>query len=143
MAWTAATRGDYVRPSDSYTCDVTNRECALIWPLLPAVRPGWRPRTTCPRQVVNAIIYLLQAGCQWWMLPRDFPPRSTAHGHFRGLDHCRGLGARPRGRHESPSAAIIDSQSVEIGSEAPEMVGYDAAKRSRAASGIWSPARSA
>ena len=65
MAWTAATRGDYVRPSGSYASDVTDREWALILPLLPAVRPGGRPRTTCLRQGVNAVFYLLQAGCQW------------------------------------------------------------------------------
>ena len=83
MAWTAATRGDYVRPCGSYSSDVTDREWALIAPLLPAARPGGRPRTTCLRRVVDAIFYLLQAGCQWRMLPRDFPPRSTVYGYFR------------------------------------------------------------
>ena len=70
MAWTAATRGDYVRPSGNYASDVTDRERALIAPLLPACRPGGRPRTTCLRRVVDAIFYQLQAGCQWRMLPR-------------------------------------------------------------------------
>jgi len=83
MAWTAATRGDYVRPSGSYASDVTDREWALIAPLLPAGRRGGRRRTTCLRRVVNAIFYLLQAGCQWRMLPKDFPPRSTVYGYFR------------------------------------------------------------
>jgi transposase len=77
MAWTAATRGDYVRPSGTYASDVTDREWALIAPLLPPARRGGRPRSTCLRRVVNAVFYLLQAGCQWRMLPRDFPPRST------------------------------------------------------------------
>ena len=67
MAWTAATRGDYVRPCGSYASDVTDREWALIAPLLPAAQPGGRRRTTCLRRVVNAIFYLLQAGCQWRM----------------------------------------------------------------------------
>src|SRR4051812_49997137 len=84
MAWTAATRGDYVRPSGSYASDVTDREWALILPLLPAVRPGGRPRTTCLRQVVNAVFYLLQAGCQWRVLPRGFPPRRTGYGYLPG-----------------------------------------------------------
>ena len=83
MAWMAATRGDYVRPSGSYASDMTDREWALIAPLLPAARPGGRPRTTCLRRVTNAIFYLLQAGCQWRMLPQDFPPRSTIYGYFR------------------------------------------------------------
>ena len=64
MAWTAATRGDYVRLNGSYASDVTDREWALIAPSLPAARQGGRPRLTCLRQVVNAIFYLLQAGCQ-------------------------------------------------------------------------------
>ncbi len=64
MAWTATTRGDYVRPNGSYASDVTDREWALIAPLLPAARSGGRPRSTCLRRVVNAVFYLLQAGCQ-------------------------------------------------------------------------------
>ena len=71
MAWTATTRGDYVRPNGSYASDVTDREWALIAPLLPAARSGGRPRSTCLRRVVNAVFYLLQAGCQWRMLPPD------------------------------------------------------------------------
>jgi transposase len=139
MAWTAATRGDYVRPSGSYASDVTDREWALIAPLLPAAQPGGRPRTTCLRRVVDAIFYLLQAGCQWRMLPRDFPPRSTVYGYFRAWiaagvwAHVHDvLYRRTReleGREESPTAAIIDSQSVKTSAEAREMVGYDAGKR--------------
>ncbi len=139
MAWTAATRGDYVRPSGSYASDVTDRGWALIAPLLPAPRPGGRPRTICLRRVVNAIFYLLQAGCQWRMLPRDFPPRSTVYGYFRAWiaagvwAHVHDvLYRRTReleGRDESPTAAIIDSQSVKTSAEAREMVGYDAGKR--------------
>jgi len=139
MAWTAATRGDYVRPSGSYASDVTDREWALIAPLLPAARPGGRPRTTCLRRVVDAIFYLLQAGCQWRMLPKDFPPRSTVYGYFRAWiaagvwAHLHdALYRRTReleGREESPTAAIIDSQSVKTSAEAREMVGYDAGKR--------------
>jgi transposase len=139
MAWTATTRGDYVRPSGSYASDVTDREWALIAPLLPASRPGGRPRTTCLRRVVNAIFYLLQAGCQWRMLPKDFPPRSTVYGYFRAWiaagvwAHVHdGLYRRTRdleGRDESPTAAIIDSQSMKTSAEARELVGYDAGKR--------------
>ena len=139
MAWTAATRGDYVRPSGSYASDVTDREWALIGPLLPAARTGGRPRTTDLRRVVNAVFYLLQAGCQWRMLPRDFPPRSTVYGYFRAWiaagvwAHIHdALYRRTReleGRDESPTAAIIDSQSMKTSAEAREMVGYDAGKR--------------
>jgi transposase len=130
---------DYVRPSGSYASDVTDREWALIAPLLPTARTGGRPRTTCLRRVVNAIFYVLQAGCQWRMLPRDFPPRSTVYGYFRAWiaagvwAHVHDvLYRRTReleGRDESPTAAIIDSQSVRTSAEAREMVGYDAGKR--------------
>lgn len=139
MAWTAATRGDYVRSSGSYAGDVTDREWALIAPLLPAAQSGGRPRSTCPRRVIDAIFYLLRAGCQWRMLPRDFPPRSTVYGYFRAWietgvwSHLHDvLYRRTRaleGREESPTAAIIDSQSVKTGAEAHDTVGYDAAKR--------------
>ena len=139
MTWTAATRGDYVRSSGMYGSDVTDREWALIAPHLPAARPGGRPRSTCLRPVVNAVFYLLQTGCQWRMLPRDFPPRSTVYGYFRAWiaagvwAHLHDvLYRRTRdleGREESPSAAIIDSQSVKTGADAREMVGFDAGKR--------------
>ena len=136
MTWTAATRGDYVRSSGMYASDVTDREWPLIAPHLPAARPGGRPRSACLRRVVNAVFHLLQTGCQWRMLPRDFPPRSTVYGYFRGWTasdvwahvhdvlcrQTRGL----EGREESPSAAIIDSRSVKTGADARGMVGFDA-----------------
>ena len=121
--------------------------------LLPAPRRGGRPRTTCLRRVVDAIFYLLQTGCQWRMLPRDFPPRSTVYGYFRAWivagvwAHVHDVLYRRtrelKGRDESSTAAIIDSQSVKNGAEAREMVGYDAGKRSRTAIGPWSPIHSA
>ncbi len=83
MAWTAATRGNYVRPSGSYASNVTDREWALIAPPLPSARSGGRPRSSCLRRVIDAIFFLLQTGCQWRMLPRDLPPRSTVYGYFQ------------------------------------------------------------
>ena len=139
MAWTAATRGDYVRTDDTYASDLTDRDWALVAPHLPAPRPGGRPRSTCLRQVMNAVFYVLQTGCQWRMLPRDFPPRSTVYGYFRAWiaagvwahvhDVLYRRSRELEGREESPTVAIIDSQSVKTGPEAREMVGYDAGKR--------------
>jgi transposase len=83
MVWTVVTRGDYARENGAYASDVTDREWRLIAPHLPSALLGGRPRTTLLREVVNAIFYLLQTGCQWRMLPRDFPPRSTIYGYFR------------------------------------------------------------
>lgn len=89
--------------------------------------------------MVDAIFYLLQTGCQWQMLPRDLPTRSTVCGYFRSwrdvgiwarvhdavYRRCRDL----EGRAESPSGAIIDSQSVKTGPDVRDEVGFDAGKR--------------
>ena len=107
-----------------------------------AVASGRGGRTAAddlPAAGLNALFYLLQTGCQWRMLPRDFPPHSTVYGYFRAWivagvwAHLHDvLYRRPReleGRDESPTAVIIDSQSVKTGAEAHEMVGFDAGKR--------------
>jgi putative transposase len=90
--------------------------------LLPATKPGGRPRATDLRLVVNAIFYILRSGCAWRMLPHDFPPYSTVYMYFK---QCRDDGTWEKvhdilrnrirdkeGRKKSPSAAIVDSQSV-------------------------------
>ena len=61
---------------------MTDAEWALIAPLLPPARPGGRPRTTALREVLDAILYLARSGCQWRMLPKDFPPLTTVQGYF-------------------------------------------------------------
>jgi putative transposase len=91
-------------------------------PLIPPAKPGGRPRTVDMREVINAICYVDRTGCQWRALPRDFPPWSTVWTYFRTW---RNDGAWERihtalreqvrvkqGREPTPSAAIIDSQSV-------------------------------
>ena len=82
MAWTDITREQHKRAGLRYPSDLTDAEWALIAPLLPPARPGGRPRTTDLREVVNAILYLASSGCQWRMLPKDFPPLSTVQGYF-------------------------------------------------------------
>jgi putative transposase len=69
--------------SRRYDTDLSDAAWALVAPLLPPARPGGRPRTTDLRAVVDAILYLLRTGCQWRLLPRDFPPWSTVHHYFR------------------------------------------------------------
>ena len=79
---------------------------------------GSRPRTTDLRSVVDAILYLASGGCQWRMLPKDFPPVSTVQGYFhawrdsglwRGINHLMVMSARElEGREASPSAGVID-----------------------------------
>ena len=90
--WTESTRGDYERRSGRYSTDLTNEEFALIEGLLPGRRHLGRPRTTELREVIDAILYLLRTGCQWAMLPKDFPPSGTVYGYFRSWKR-RGLGA--------------------------------------------------
>ena len=114
------------------------REWALIAPLLPPARRGGRPRTTDLRSVVDAILYLASSGCQWRMLPKDFPPVSTVQGYFyawrdsglwQGINHLMVMSARElEGREASPSAGVIDrcrngraAPSGEVGRLSPMM----------------------
>jgi transposase len=66
-----------------YDTDLTNAAWARVAPVLPAARPGGRPRTTNLRAVLNAIFYLLGTGCQWRLLPREFPPCGTVYHYFQ------------------------------------------------------------
>jgi putative transposase len=103
----------------------------------PAAKTG-RPRQWPMREIMNAIFYMLRAGCAWGLLPKDFPPRSTVYGWFlrfcreglfETINHHLVMADRERaGREASPSAAVIDSQSVKT-VEAGGPRGYDAGKK--------------
>ena len=69
-----------------YDTDLTDAGWALVAPLLPAAKAGGRPRTTDLRVILNAIFYLLRSGCQWRLLPREFPPWNTVYYYFRSWD---------------------------------------------------------
>ena len=106
----------------SYPSDMTDKQWALIEAYIPAAKPGGCPRKTDPREIVNAIFYLLRTGCSWRSLPHDFPKWQLVYGYFRqwevaGLwlalnDQLREQVRQQAGREAQPSAAIIDSQSV-------------------------------
>ncbi len=110
----------------------------LLAPLLPVARAGGRPRTTDLRAVVNAIFYLLRTGCQWRLLPREFPAWGTVYHYFRswknaGVWTCiqRAIYKQARaqvGRPGCPSVVIIDGQSVKT-TERGGIRGFDAHKR--------------
>ena len=111
----------------NYPSDLTNEQWKLIEPLLPLAKTGGRPRSTDLRQVINGILYLVRTGCSWRMLPHDFPPWPTVHDYYQNYRHDgtwnrihEALYEQVRihvGREPSPSAAIIDSQSVKTASK--------------------------
>jgi transposase len=115
--WTKNNRRSYERRGCRYPSDLTDDEWAIVDPLLPA-----SGRTDRRRQMLDAILYVLETGCQWRALPKDFPPKSSVHEYFLLL-HCEGvltrihheLYARARelaGKAAEPTTSIVDSQSV-------------------------------
>ena len=91
MAWTELTRRQHDREGGRYASDLTDAEWAVIEALMPPRRKTGRPRTTCLRDVVDAILYIATTGCQWRMLPRGVcqtscPPISCSVSDFRGAD---------------------------------------------------------
>ena len=120
--WTEITRPKYERAGQRYASDLTDAEWAVIEPHMPGAKPLGRPRGTDLRAVLNGILYIARTGCQWRMLPKDFPPFTTVQGYFYDW-RDNGLFARinfellleareAAGREASPSAGVIDSQSV-------------------------------
>ena len=145
--WTNENRGRYDRSKLRYPSDLTDEEWALIGPLIPPAKKGGNKRTINERDVVDGVMYILSTGCQWAALPKDLPPRSTVNDYLHRWDDdgtldrihhalyvkCRELA----GREASPTAAIIDSQSVksaEKGVSLSILAGMTLARRSRARS---------
>lgn len=139
--WTESTRGRMAaiaRKTKRYPSDLTDEEWAQIEPLLPAPAKRGRKRETDMREVVNAIRYLVRAGCGWRMLPIHFPPWETVYWWFRRLarrflfktihDIALMLDRERVGREMHPSAGVVDSQSVKAPAPGAER-GFDAGKK--------------
>ncbi len=105
-----------------YPSDFTDEQWEIIAPLLPPAKPGGRPRSVNLREVISAIFYLNRSGCAWRMLPHEFPPWGTVHYYARqwrrggvweqSMEALRERVRSQAGRESTPSAAIIDSQTV-------------------------------
>jgi transposase len=120
--WTSSNRKRYDRSRLRYPSDLTEEEWSHVAPLIPPAKRGGNRRHVEVREVVNGIMYVLSTGCQWRAIPKDLPPRITL---FDYLDLWSWDGTLERIHHElyvkcreqqereaSPTAAIIDSQSV-------------------------------
>ena len=120
--WTNENRARYDRSKLRYPSDVTDAEWALVDPLIPPAKRGGGKRTVEMRAVVNGLMYVLSTGCQWRAIPKDLPPKSTVYGYFDlwtydgtlvRIHHALYVKCREAaGREASPTAAVIDSQSV-------------------------------
>ena len=120
--WKPENRQRYNRDKLRYPSDLTDPEWSLVEALIPPAKRGWRRREVDVREILNGIMYVLSTGCQWRAIPKDLPPRSTVNGYFGLWDYdgtldrihhvlyvkCRELSQR----EASPTAAILDSQSV-------------------------------
>lgn len=136
--WTPTTRRQHSRSDLRYETDLTDAEWAVVEPLMPQPASCGRPPVWTMREILNAIFYVLRGGIAWRLIPKDLPPCSTTYGYFSRwrddglfgrINHHLVMADRERvGREASPSAAVLDSQSIKT-TESGGPRGYDAGKK--------------
>src|SRR6516162_7831710 len=145
--WTAKNRGRYDRSKLRYPSDLTDDEWAHVEPLIPPAKRGGNKRHVEVREVMNGIMYILSTGCQWRAIPKDLLTFRlldlwSYDGTLDRIHHALYVACREQGEREaSPTAAIVDSQSVksaEKGGTASISMAMTRAKRSRGRSAIFS-----
>ena len=147
--WTTESRVRHDRDKLRYPSDLTDDEWAVVGPLIPPAKRGGRKRTKDERDLVNGLMYVLSTSCQWRYVPKDLPPKSTLHeyldrwnydGTLEKIHHTLYVKCREQAdREASPTACVIDSQSVksaEKGGPALTRAATMRARRSKARSGI-------
>ena len=126
-----------MKTNQVYPTDLTDRQWDCIKELIPPAKPGGHPRTLEMRAVINAILYVTVTGCQWCLLPREYPAWQSVYSYFRRFrddgtwqrihDTLRAQVRQRVGRHKHPTAGALDSQSVKT-TQVAEVRGYDSGK---------------